>query len=254
VFNVIFPEAVGQRYYDVHFQYMLNMLKEIRCPIKYEKRDGFTVTINRKTFLMDFADTPDVVSSSLPIFKFHCHEETDGVFAFPPISFHNWKQYNLLLSWVKYTANGFISYRQRAYGNAKVRRQTLKRLLKKHFTNLQTEPVSRLKYLQEVSDTFLAVFVPGWSNNMLDRAQFQYMALGCCTISPRLPELLPFGKSLVPDEHYVLCKDDYSDIVDLIRFYEEHKEICMRIGTRAQELFQETATPRRVGEWIKTKL
>ena len=254
MFRVTFPADMGQQYYNLHFKYVLNILKELDCQITIEERPAFTVTIGKKTFLMDFADTNDVARTTLPVFKFHCHEETDNVFAFPPVSFHNWKQYELLLDGVKYKAEGVLSNRQRAYGNAKSRRSALKMLLQMRYPDTRTEQIPRIKYLQEVEDTFIAIFSPGWCNNMLDRAQFQYMGLGCCTMSPRLPEILPFGKTLVPGIHYIMCKDDYSDVPDLVEFFRETPNACIEIGNNAKELFQEIAIPRSIGKWIKRKL
>lgn len=254
MFKVIFPQLLDQRYYNIHFTYVLNIFKELDCDILFESLDSFVVTINKRSFLMDYADSTEVVKANIPVFKFHCVEETDNVFCFPPVSFYNWKQYELLRSWVKYKAVGALSCRQRVYGNARERRSSLRRLLRGRYPDIRMEQVGQLKYLQEVESTFLAVFCPGWCNNMLDRAQFQYMGLGCCTVSPKLPERLPFGKLLLPGVHYVCCKDDYSDVVDLIEYYRSRAGECIEIGNNAKALFQETAIPRRIGKWIKTKL
>jgi len=254
MFNVVFPKYTEQRYYNIHFKYVLNILKELECDISYEEVDGFVVRINKKTFLFDYSDTNIVVNTELPVFKFHCHEETDNVFSFSPVSFHNWSQYKIASESIKYHAEGELSHRQRCYGNALQRRVKLRAELIRNYDNVRLTQVSQIKYFHEIDTTYLAVFCPGWCNNMLDRAQFQYMGLGCCTVSPKIPEVLPFETRLEPGVHYICCKDDYSDILDIIEEYKSKKEECIKIGQNAKELFQQTSVPRRLGEWIKKKL
>jgi hypothetical protein len=254
VFDIVFPAFADQKYYNVHFKYVLNIFKHLNCRIEYEKRDGFVITVDGKPFLIDYADTSIPVNCALPVFKFHCHKETPKLFSFPPVSFYNWNEYDQFKNLVKYPASGDISYRQRAYGNAKERRNFVKQVLSGRYANLKTGLIGQKEYWYEINNLFVALFVPGWCNNILDRAQFQYMAFGCCTISPRLPEILPFGRFLIPNEHYVLCKDDYSDITDLIDFYTCCPETCIEIGNNAKTLFEEVATPGGIGKWITSKL
>jgi hypothetical protein len=254
VFNVIFPELTDQRYYDIHYKYVLNILTELGCNIKYEKRDGFVVTIAKKDILFDYSDSTLPVTCQLPIFKFHCIKETPRLFSFPPVSFYQWNDYAKFSEWIKYKAEGNISFRQRPYGNAKERRSQIRAMLVSKYKNVLINEIGQFEYWFEINNTFLAVFVPGFSNNMLDRGQFQYMAFGCCTISPRLPEILPFGNYLIPNEHYIMCRDDYSDLIDLIEFYSCCKETCLEIGQKAKKLFMNTSTPNQVAKWIESKL
>jgi len=252
--DVIFPEYTGQRYYNTHFKYVLNILKDLDCNIKLEPTNGFVVTLNGKKVLFDYSDTHELVKCSIPVFKFHCRQETDNMFCFPPTSFIEWKDYKDFFNIIKYKASGSLSMRQRAYGNATERRERVKNVLISNFSTIETRQMSQREYWLDINDCFLPVFVPGWCNNMIDRGHFQYMALGCCTISPRLPERLPFGHMFVPGIHYIECKDDYSDVVELIKFYECFKETCIEIGNNAKALFIETSTPESIGQWIKEKL
>jgi hypothetical protein len=252
--EVVFPKFTGQRYYETHFKYVLNIFKAIDCTIHEEERPYFIVTINGKDVLFDYADhsvPPDV---DIPTFKFHAHYETEKVFAFPPVSFLNWKEYVDFSTLIKYNARGPIGARQRIYGNAKLRREFVKQKLLSSFSRVRLGEAPQREYFSEAGDTFVAVFVPGFCNNMLDRGQFQYMALGCCTVSPRLPERLPFGKELIPGEHYIVCRDDYSDLIDIIKFYECCREACIEIGENAKSLFTQTSTPEAIGRWIGEKL
>ena len=77
------------------------------------------------------------------------------------------------------------------------------------------------------------------------------MALGCCTISPFLPTVLSYNKKLVPDQHYVMCKGDYSDLTEKIAWVAINKEEAIQIGKNAKDLFKETGLPVKQVEWIK---
>lgn len=252
MFNIVFPEKINQRYYEIHFRYVLNIFKYLKCTINFEPRDNFTVTINGKDVLFDYADTHESINSSLPIFKFHCTGDTNSI-PFSPVSFYNWEQYYKLEQEIRYQAEGFISYRQREYGGAKERRSKIKQLLS-GVSDVQMNNLAQIDYWMDVKHCMVALFVPGYCNNMIDRGQFQYMAFGCCTISPNLPELLPFGKKLIPGKHYIQCKDDYSDLFEKIEFCRINKDTCLEIGKNAKTLFKQTSIPEALGEWIENKL
>ena len=101
--------------------------------------------------------------------------------------------------------------------------------------------------------------MPGYSNNILDRGQFQYMAFGCCTISPKLPEILPFDNKLIDcHDYYIFINDDYSNLLNIITKLEQNHimslSIMMDIGYEAKELFKRTSTPEVIGKWIESKL
>jgi hypothetical protein len=229
-------------------------LKESNCNISYEARDGFVVTIEEKNFLFDYSDSPIPVDCHLPVFKLHCIKENSKIFSFPPVNFNQWSDYVKFSDLIKYKAVGDISFRQRHYGNAKERRNYVKMMLESKYRNILTTQLAQFTYWFDIDNLFLAVFVPGFNNNMLDRAQFQYMAFGCCTISPRLPEILPFGNCLIPNEHYIMCRDDYSDLIDLIEFYSCCKEACFEMGQNAKKLFANTSIPLQIMKWIESKL
>ena len=86
---------------------------------------------------------------------------------------------------------------------------------------------------------------------MLDRGQFQQMAFGACTISPEIPEWLPFHRRFIRDEHYVVCNTDFSDLLEKIEWCRENRSRCKAIGYNAARLFSETSTPRILIKWIK---
>jgi len=274
MFNIMFPGKINQRYYEIHYRYVLNIFKYLGCDITEYEADDFIVKINDKSFLFDFWDTSEVRESDLPTFKFHCEEETDKVFAFPPVSFYDWDEYYKLEKEIKYssTTNLLYSCRQRPYAGALERRTKVQKMLldqfgEKHIemnfcempvdAGILTKQIAQIDYWKEVHNIGLAVFVPGHHNNMLDRGHIQYMALGCCTVSPRLPERLPFNRTIDPELHYIQCPDDYSGLIELLnkhRYSGGYYEPWNSIGNNAKQLFKETCTPEAIGKWIKTKL
>lgn len=256
MFTITFPKYTGQRYWNIHYAYVLSILTYLGCEITMDDRPCFVVTINGKDFLIDYSDSSEVASSDLPIFKFHCHEETDQVKAFPPASFLDWDQYYELEKMIEYeppSKIAFISARQRVYGNATERRKAVRKMLmSRHGHLLLTRKVDQRDYWMDIHRCIsMAVFVPGYCNNMLDRAQLQYMAFGCCTMSPRLPELLT-KTQLTEDVHYVQCKDDYSDVVELLE--ENDRKKWQHIGHLAKQRFLATCTPEAIGKLIEERL
>lgn len=252
MFKVVFPEYRNQRYWHIHYEYVLNIFKYLKCEISYQNREqDFIVTIDNQNFFFDHADYGSIEGANfkLPSFKFHLYNNVSTVFPFSPISFHDWDQYNSLKNTLKYNGVGYLTSRQRPYAGALQRRTDIQALLKKNF-KVYTDLIDQKSYWQEVPRVLTSVFVPGYCNNMLDRAQFQYMALGCATVSPNLPEILPFSRTLIPGVHYIRCKDDYSDLIDIINGAMCEQDYLKEIGKEAKKLFEETSTPERLGEWI----
>ena len=277
MFDVMFPQKTDQRYYDIHFLYVLNIFKYLNCRISYEIRPDFIVTINGKDFLFDYWDKADVQESSLPTFKFHCEKETDRVFCFPPVSFYDWDRYYQLEKDIVYDPlqSFLISSRQRPYGGALKRRIDVQKVLRsmvddsdrinkehgwvvdeKNSMMLLTDIINQEDYWREINDIDIAVFVPGHHNQMIDRGHLQYLAFGCYTISPLLPEILPFNNILVPGVHYAQCKDDYSDLINIImsKHVNSNQTSYKDTGENAKKLFKKTCTPEAIGKWIQSKL
>jgi hypothetical protein len=267
MFNIVFPSHTNQRYYGIHFQYLLNIFKYLKCNISFYERndDSIVVKIDDKEFDFNYWDDSNKYSITDNFsFKFHCKEMKEKVTPFSPISFYDWEQYYRLEKEIEYNPKDkvMIGSRQRPYCGALERRIRVQHILKTDFgATVLTELINQEDYWKEISRIKVAVFVPGQNNNMLDRGHIQYMAFGCCTISPNLPELLPsianiyegyHCRAILPDKHYIQCKDDYSDLSDIICRLSDDK--CKEIGDNAKKLFQETSTPEVLGEWIKKHL
>jgi hypothetical protein len=264
MFSVIFPQHNGQRYYAIHYLYVLNILKYLNCNITFREgldidTTAFKCSIDGKNFVFDFGDSSEVRDlGDFPVFKFHTKLTDMKVIPFPPVSFYDWQQYNWLSKQIYYipTISSEISCRQRPYAGALERRIKVQKLLRDNFKDdVLTDIIDQVKYWREINEIESSVFVPGQNNNMLDRGHLQYLAFGCYTISPYLPEILPYNRLIVPGVHYCQCKDDYSDLIDIImqKKLNSNQTEYKEIGENAKKLFQETCTPEAIGKWIQSK-
>lgn len=252
-------------YQKTHISYFTNLLKSAGCYVEesfYTMDVGacaFVVSINGKIILIDFSDFQDVhplVNQYDICLKYHKSIDISypsNVFSFSPISFYNWIAYEKLQSNIRYQANNMILNMQRAYGNAVERRKYVKKILidSKFYPNIFTDILLQNDFWKAINNCLVGVFVPGARNDILDRGQFEYMAFGCCTISPKLTDCIAFEKKLEPDIHYVQCKDDYSDLIDKIQYVYDNKLKAMEIGTNVKKLFSETSMPSKLVDWIK---
>lgn len=256
------------RYYNIHFKYILNILKYCNIDIKLveptyfkvKHKTAFEIEINGDLILIDFSDFEllsfDEISEYKAVFKFHYNEEIHSffpnIFPFSPVNFHKWDIYYEYVNKYEYKANGKIYNQQSPAGNAYDRRHYVRNLLiEKYEDDFIYEKSNKTTFYKNISKCLVSICVPGARNNMLDRGQGQYMLLGCCTISPKLVTTLSYGLNLKPNIHYIECKDDYSDLIDKIEWCKKNKDKCKIIGENAKKIMQQTSTPERQIEWIK---
>lgn len=255
--KILFPNLYDARYWDVHYKYIYELFQAMnwqislfgREPRYYISPDNSDTTIK---FAIDVNDSPeyDPPEDHVLTFKFHTTKVTRlHCIPFPPISFYDWKHFQQLQSSITYYAEGPISSRQWPHHAAETRRADLQTLLRNNFPDVLTSIIDQISFWNEVSKILVYVHCPGYSNHILDRAQLQYMALGCATISPYLPEILPFNRQPIPNVHYIVCKDDFSDVPSIIRRHS--KADLLYVGANAKELFNSTCTPTIVAMWIQ---
>ena len=267
--NIKFPSVAGklapaliERYYTVYYTYVLNTAKAagINVEMVGDTSVGdarFLINVDGRDILLDYSDTTSVLGGfkSTPYFKFHSSDgiHEPSIFPFPPISFYNWQQYSIISRKYKYNShNELILCRQKPYGNATERRKKVQAMLKKEYS--QKCHIGLLKqadYWKDVSTCLIHVFVPGYRNNMLDRGHNQYLGLGCCTISPRIINRLPFNKKMIPGVHYLECAPDYSDLLSIIDWCRINRNKCTQIGNNAKKLFIESCTPVNIWKWVE---
>lgn len=257
--KIQFPQPHDQRYYEIHYRYILNLLRhggadvELKVmPEPYLNCGCFPIIVDGRRFMVDYTDggdckQADPATTGVPCLRFHCKEKRDRVHPFPPSSFNNWAEYELLSKGKQYCAGTeTILFKQRSYGGAVERRDKVRALLVGHYGNCVDTKADDPQHIffREAVKCFVSVHVPGYCNNMLDRAQFQLMGLGVCTISPRLPEYLPGHFILIDGSHYVRCADDYSDLIQKIEWCRMNCAKCVEIGATAKRLFMEVAAPK----------
>lgn len=253
------PRAV---YHTRYISYLISIFEA--CGVKYklegtDKDTVFYTEINKKKVFFDYSDYHRIVKTcpkNVPYFKYHhssFSKKFKNVFPFTPTSFTNWEQYFELSNGIHYKAAGdLIICKQKPYGNAVERRKKVLGMLKKKYkgsiTTKSDDP--QRVFWKMISECLVAVFVPGATNDMLDRGHLQYLAFGCCTIAPPIVDRLPYGKKLLPGVHYIQCAPDYSDLIEKIEWCREHRAVCRKIGRYAKKLFLKTSTPNKLLEWL----
>jgi len=262
-------------YYEAYVGYMKKILEYNKVPytlegsvntgeVSFPTATKYLMRINDKRVVIDYSDNIDHMPNWHEFdatFKFHYVEHKQGdlstVYPFAPISFHNWKRYYQLRKSIRYTCSSdLVLNMQRPGGNAIKRRIEVQKMLQKQYGGrvLTHFNASQENYWSKINDCLLHVFVPGCRNDMIDRGHLQYMAFGCCTISPKIIDVLPYDGHLIPDEHYVECASDYSDLIEKIEYCRTHRDFCIEIGRKGQELFEQSCSPDKLWDWIIEKV
>jgi len=222
--------------------------------------NSFFCLIDNHPVIFDYSDDGDGCNNQIfaegKIFKFHYkkhYESIDYIYPFSPVSFYDWNQYQSMSERIKYTAAGkMILNNQRSYGNAIMRRELAKKILRSTYpmNELDFSITEQFQYWKKIEKCLVPVFICGQNTNILDRGQLQYMALGACTISPKLPKIFPFNKSLEPDKHYLMIQNNNTDLCKTIDWCKSHRSKCVSIGKRAKKFFIDTSLPQKITSWI----
>jgi hypothetical protein len=267
-------EQQFHRYYSTHHKYVLNILmrsdNSIRPqpPQKFQinKKLFFETTMGGKRVGFDISDhenlsiTEEQLKSFHAVFKFHyarMHYDIPNIHSFSPINFYSWNQFDDLAKHINYAPNAKkkILNNQTARAAAKERRTIVSQMLsEKYGSEVDFSITDQIEYWKKINGSLVSICVPGARNDMLDRGQGQYMFFGACTISPRLVTRLSWDKEIIPNEHYVECKPDYSDLIDKIEWCRNNLGECKRIGDNAKSLMMSTSTPSKQIEWINKNI
>lgn len=270
--KISFPGIAGSmpagrlsRYYDIYYKYVLNVFRAAGAEVNLVGDTAvsdarFKISVDGVDAVIDYSDHLGVIPGYSNYFKFHCSigvHDISSIHPFPPVSFYDWGQYNKLANDIEYhpTSKGLILSIQRPYGNAITRRINLQNAIKSAYPGCaDTTVVDQIQYWRKINRCLVHVFAPGCRNDMLDRGQIQYLAFGCCTISPRIITMLPFNTELVPGVHYLQCKDDYSDVLSCIEWCRTHTGQCKQIGANAKRLFMDTCIPPKILKWMSQEM
>jgi len=276
MYNITLP-ATGPKlsYYNAYVGYFRSILDYNHVPysldgcinvgeVVFPTATKFLMKFNNKKVVIDFSDNvahmPDWEKFDAH-FKFHYTRSIQGdcktIYPFAPISFYDWEQYNKLQKVIHYSCNNNVVLNmQRPGGNALERRKKVRNILNNKYGKdaiLQPKDTQE-DYWKRINNCLVHVFVPGCRNNMIDRGHIQYLAFGCCTISPRITDELPYDGILIPGVHYIMCKDDYSDLLDCVTWVRNNRTRAREIGRNAKELFQKSCRPEKLWDWILEKI
>lgn len=248
-----------------HYSFAKNLLNEFKdFEISYTKFTSDiwpSFKINGKIIMFDYQDFKSLNSNYKNVdicLKTQYTDKVknyDNVYPWSQISFNDWDNYyNHLSKEIKYTAKtDIILNNQKSYGNAVDRRNTVKSILKKEYGSNVTikHSLPQTDFFNLINKCLVYVHVPGYSNNMIDRAHVQMFGLGACVITTEIPNTFPNNKKPKPGIHYIKCKNDYSDLIELIEWCKSNREECVKIGNNAKQLFNESLTPKAIHKHLK---
>jgi hypothetical protein len=136
-------------------------------------------------------------------------------------------------------------------GAATERRNLVQTLLRKRFPDSDiSADCDQIDFWKMHEHCLTAVCVPGATNNMVDRGHIELIGLGVCTVSPQLDTVFPHYQLLEPGKHYVRCRDDYSDLEEILVSLQKTPELCKEIGNNARQFYEEYYSPAKYWAWI----
>ena len=201
-------------------------------------------------------------------FRFHhsmAYIPHENLHSFPPISFLDWQQYADLSEKLRYHAVGHQILHSQSYeflkGSKKrrdieayERRDFGRRSLLRGFGDrVLCDRLPQARFWEIATRCLVSVHIPGSFRFSLDRGQNQMLGLGICTISPMIITNC-LDDRIEPWVHYVPVRDDLSDIVRQVRWCEDHRDECRRIGDNAREFFRARCIPSAVRDYIRSKM
>jgi hypothetical protein len=115
---------------------------------------------------------------------------------------------------------------------------------------IDSAPTIPMKIIERVNDCMVAVTAPGTMPLQPDRTLMLLLSCGCGVITPRIPEVF-HNEQLVEGVHYIACKEDYSDVADIIKEIDGRHEMLTQIGFNAKTWFRRNMTPNAIWSLIK---
>lgn len=225
----------------------------------------FEVRVNDEVIAIDFSDFHLVAAESGNYrhwLRFHhtpAMEPFSNLGSFPPWSFLDWDQLARLRRSARYTARGErIIYKHSSLSDraSHIVRRRVKagELLKRHFPDrVETTFAPQEEFFRQCLESLVVVHIPGSHPHILDRTVQQMFALGVCVISPDLWTTC-LERRPQAQEHYLMIRDDYEDLLDKVTWVLNHRHQCAEIGQRAKEFFDSYCTPRAIWEYVQRRV
>ncbi len=266
ILNIKFPNKysghgkIGQLHYTFA-KNLLSYMPNVKLSLVDINSDLWpSFLLNEKSIMFDYQDFKTLHSNFKNVNLCFKTQYTDdlsnikNVFPWSQISFFDWDYFYKFRKTIKYNASrNIILNNQRPYGNATERRIYVQGVLKDKYSEdvLINYDLPQDTFLSNINQCLTYVHVPGYSNNMIDRAHVQMFAMGCCVITTEIPNIFPNNLKPIPNIHYIKCKDDYSDLIELIEWCKDNRKKCIEIGDNAKELFDLTLLPSSIEKQIK---
>lgn len=231
----------------------------------------FSIEVNKHQVVIDFSDLmrEGIAESDFKkypvVFKYHYYPICDSYDnVYPLCSALDISSLNVCRSFFAlchskiYSCNSdIILNNQRPHTRALERRTYVQTMLKNKYGDLADisfEMNNQHDFWNKFKNCLASVVVPGACNFMVDRGHLEQLALGVCTICPKLIETFPYEKKLEAWKHYVPCRDDYSDLCNKVEWCKKHRDKCREIGDNAYNFYWSFLSPRRQLEWIEKVL
>jgi hypothetical protein len=274
VINLKFPiEYRTHKYSLIHFNFFLHYAKAAGVNIElinstdtvYIADDKliFSCLINDQQIIFDYADHSTRTWAqdfpNLKYFKFQTTTSNTEIPLGPPmvgVKMYGTKgatvrEYLELKNRFKYTPGSSVLCKQIPNGAAIERRNYVHSLLKENFKDIDISTgENQINFWLKHENCLAAICVPGATNNMVDRGHIELVGLGVCTISPELYTLFPWGKKLQPNVEYLMCNDDYSNLVDIIKFLQNTPVRAKEVGINAKHFYDKFYHPIKYWRWI----
>jgi hypothetical protein len=277
---MLFPESYStHRYNRIHFSFFLQMATVAGVDVRLVPDDDSVFVsddalvwgcrINDREVIVDYSDHdyrdwaerwPD-----RPYFKFQrtSNTQAQAIPLGPPmiggkrrgVQITDLRTYlNIRRHW-QFRPGTLIACKQLPNGAAVERRNLVQALLSQNFADVDISANDdQVDFWRRHEHCLAAVCVPGACNNMIDRGHMELLGLGVCTVSPELRTQLPFQRILEPNVHYLQCRDDYSDLVDIVRDLESNPRRAEMVAREARAFWDQTYTPRIYWKWILQSL
>ena len=274
--EILFPnQQVRHHYYKKHADFIfkmaeLNGINHSFIPYTDEvwyTSAIFSFTWKGKQILVDIDDHL-TINKDLPevlYFKYHYNEGLHGDMkhVFPlgsmfisPAPLETYQRFFEMLSEDNFynSANNMILCKQRPYGNALGRRKLVQETLRNKYGNsgfdCSVQKNHHIDHWQAQRNCLINVCVPGARPDMIDRGHLESMGLGVCVVAPPITDVLAGFIQLVAGVHYLECKADYSNIVEVVEWCKDNRGRCKEIGGNSKELFKKFYTPQNYWKWI----
>jgi len=272
-------ESQHHKYNLIHFKFFVQQAKIAGVEVQMVESDDrvflkddqliFSCTVNDQQIIVDYADHSTRnwknLYPNLPYFKFQTTKSNPRnlIPLGPPMvglkrigtKGATMREYNHLRHHFQYQPGTQILCKQLPNGAAVDRRNMVHAMLKENFQDIDIDAnTDQMSFWKAHENCLASVCVPGATNNMVDRGHMELLGLGVCTVSPELYTLFPGRQKLVANKHYIQCADDYSDLIDILKYLAGKPGTCRRIGSNARKFYEKVYAPGPYWAWILKEL